>query len=193
MKHWPRDSNGHVYECFDFNNFENVTFTSSGLALWDGKGSTWWGIPGIGYLQRQENRPRMIALGGSKNILFENIIMKNSPYWTFWISGVDGLEVRNSHIDARRTSADSHGIIDITAFNTDGFDVTGKNVWIHDCTVWNQDDCIAVKDGSENMLFERIQVGFRVGEGRRRQRKGGPSCVAPSHLAPCTHRLDSPM
>ena len=21
----------------------------------------------------------------------------------------------------------------------------GKNVWIHDCTVWNQDDCIAVK------------------------------------------------
>ena len=51
----------------------------------------------------------------------------------------------------------------------------GKNVWIHDCTVWNQDDCIAVKvlllmlknyqkrkskgpfqDGSENMLFERI-------------------------------------
>ena len=144
MKHWPRDSNGHVHECFDFKNFENVTFTSSGMALWDGKGATWWGIPGIGYLQRQENRPRMITVSGSKNILFENIIMKNPPYWTFWVNSVDGLEVRNSHIDARRTSADSHGVIDITAFNTDGFDVTGKNVWIHDCTVWNQDDCIAV-------------------------------------------------
>ena len=36
-------------------------------------------------------------------------------------------------------------MIDITAFNTDGFDVTGRNVWIHDCVVWNQDDCIAVK------------------------------------------------
>ena len=22
---------------------------------------------------------------------------------------------------------------------------SGKNVWIHDCTVWDQDDCIAVK------------------------------------------------
>ncbi len=36
--------------------------------------------------------------------------------------------------------------------------MTGKNVWIHDCTIWNQDDCIAVKDGSENMLFERIHA-----------------------------------
>ncbi len=42
----------------------------------------------------------------------------------------------------------------------------GKNVWIHDCEVWNQDDTIAVKDGSENMLFERITasgVGLTIG------------------------------
>ena len=76
----------------------------------------------------------------------------------------------------------------MTAFNTDGFDVTGRNVWIHDCTVWNQDDCIAVKvlyciavkalvtlnarsemllqDNSENMLFERITasgIGLTIG------------------------------
>lgn len=53
-----------------------------------------------------------------------------------------------------------------SAFNTDGFDVTGKNVWIHDCRIWNQDDCIAVKDGSENMLFERIHasgLGLTIG------------------------------
>lgn len=54
----------------------------------------------------------------------------------------------------------------ISAFNTDGFDITGKNVWIHDCRIWNQDDCIAVKDGSENMLFERIHasgLGLTIG------------------------------
>ena len=48
-------------------------------------------------------------------------------------------------ISAKRTDQDHHGIIDMTAFNTDGFDVSGKNVWIHDCNVWDQDDCIAVK------------------------------------------------
>ena len=54
-------------------------------------------------------------------------------------------EIRNCEISARRTDQDHHGIIDLTAFNTDGFDVDGKNVWIHDCTIWDQDDSIAVK------------------------------------------------
>ena len=48
-------------------------------------------------------------------------------------------------ISARRTNDDHHGIIDITAFNTDGFDVSGRNVWIHDVEVWDKDGCIAVK------------------------------------------------
>jgi len=108
----------------------------------------------------------MLTLNSCTNILFENINFKNSPYWTFWAPHVDGLEVRNSDIDVRRTKKDGHGTIDLTAFNTDGFDVTGRNVWIHDVNVWNDDDCIAVKDDSENMLFERINasgVGLTIG------------------------------
>ena len=44
--------------------------------------------------------------------------------------------------------------------------MTGKNVHIHDCNVWNQDDCVAVKDGSENMLIERVNasgLGLTIG------------------------------
>jgi polygalacturonase len=66
------------------------------------------------------------------------------------------LIVRHSDVSARITDIPWHGLIDMQAFNTDGFDVTGRNVHIHDCRVWNQDDCITVKDGSEDMLFERI-------------------------------------
>ena len=29
---------------------------------------------------------------------------------------------------------------------------------MHDLDIWNDDDCISVKDGSENMLFERINA-----------------------------------
>ena len=64
------------------------------------------------------------------------------------------------------TNADGPGTIDTTAFNTDGFDVSGDHVYIHDCSIWNQDDCIAVKDGSNDMLFERIEasgVGLTIG------------------------------
>jgi len=166
MDDWPREEDGDVLECISLYNIENVTFTSSGVGTLDGNGETWWGLPGIGYLVRGENRPRLLEVKGSRDLLFENWFFKDSPYWTFWVHDVDGLEVRYCEISAKRKDSDHHDIIDLTAFNTDGFDVTGKNVWIHDCTVWAQDDCIAVKDGSENMLFERITasgVGLTIG------------------------------
>jgi polygalacturonase len=79
---------------------------------------------------------------------------------------VNHLEVRNCDIDARRDDRDNHNLYDITAFNTDGYDVTGRDVWIHDCSVWCQDDTIAVKDDSQDMVFERITasgVGLTIG------------------------------
>ena len=166
IKNWPRQPNNDVLECIHFYNIQNVTFTSQLLGTLNGQGQRWWGIPGIGYLIRGENRPRLFNVEDSKDILVENLLFKDSPYWTFWVHGVDGLEVRNCEISARRTDHDDHNIIDITAFNTDGFDVSGRNVWIHDCKVWDQDDCIAVKGNSENMLFERIEasgIGVTIG------------------------------
>ena len=63
-------------------------------------------------------------------------------------------------------SHDKHTVVDLSAFNTDGFDVTGKNIWIHDCTVWNQDDSFCVKDGTEDVVIENINasgVGLTIG------------------------------
>jgi hypothetical protein len=44
-------------------------------------------------------------------------------------------EVRFSTISAARTDLETHDLIDMTAFNTDGWDVTGRNVWVHDVEV----------------------------------------------------------
>ncbi len=85
-------------------------------------------------------------------------MFKDSPYWTFYAEKSDGLIVRYSDIDVRWDKKDVHSLLDLQAFNTDGFDVTGKNVYMHDLNIWNDDDCISVKDGSENMLFERINA-----------------------------------
>ena len=98
MDEWPRETNGDVLECIHFMNIDNITFTSSGVGTLDGQGATWWGFPGIGYLVRGENRPRLFNVEDSKNILVENIFFLNSPYWTFWVHGVDGLEVRYCEI-----------------------------------------------------------------------------------------------
>ncbi len=127
-------------------NLKNVTFTSTGTGTLEGNGKAWWGIPGIGYLERGENRLRLFHVKDSQDILVEHWFYHQSPYWTFYVNNVHNLEVRWTDIEARRTEWDEHDIYDLTAFNTDGFDVTGRNVWIHDCNVWNEDDTIAVKD-----------------------------------------------
>ena len=68
----------------------------------------------------------------------------------------------NSKIDARRDDEQGHSLYDLSAFNTDGFDVNGYNMYIHDSEVWNQDDCFCVKGNSANITFERIKARFVV-------------------------------
>lgn len=161
---WPKKADGSVEECIYLTNIEKVVFTSSGKGTFDGNGTAWWGA--IKFLKYQEDRPRLVHLLHSKDILVENLLFKNSPYWTFYAEDSDGLLIRYCDVDARWTNLDKHTLLDLQAFNTDGFDLTGKNVYIHDANIWNQDDCISVKDGSANMFFERITcsgLGLVVG------------------------------
>jgi len=145
---------------------EDVTFTASGKGTLNGNGQRWWGFPGLGYLYRGEHRPRLLQIHG-KRWLIENLLLKDSPYWTFLAQGIEDLEVRWTDIDAWRVSHKDHTAIDDTAFNTDGFDVSyAKNVWIHDCNVWNQDDSFCVKDNSSDIVVERVNssgVGLTIG------------------------------
>lgn len=176
---WPRNpSTGQVLDCFYFEQLNYVTFTSSKIhpnkGIIDGSGHLWWGI--VQYLVIRGDRPRLFVIYNSTDILIENILLKNSPKWTFYGKDVANLEIRFTDVDARqRTDVQWHDLDELTAFNTDGFDVSGTNVWIHDCNIWNDDDCIAVKQQdsnsihstcSENMLFERINasgVGLSIG------------------------------
>ena len=131
---WPKEANGNVFECLHFDQPENVIFTSSGKGTLDGRGKKWWGLPGIGYLERAENRPRLFSMGSAKNVKVENILFKNSPYWTFWAPGADGLEISHCDIFASREDKPTgHGGLELTAFNTDGFDVTGT---MFGCMIW---------------------------------------------------------
>eukprot|EP00511_Aplanochytrium_stocchinoi_P000338 CAMPEP_0204821966 /NCGR_PEP_ID=MMETSP1346-20131115/163_1 /ASSEMBLY_ACC=CAM_ASM_000771 /TAXON_ID=215587 /ORGANISM="Aplanochytrium stocchinoi, Strain GSBS06" /LENGTH=344 /DNA_ID=CAMNT_0051947953 /DNA_START=134 /DNA_END=1165 /DNA_ORIENTATION=- len=165
---WPRKPNGHVRDCIEIYDSHDITFTSSsyGQGVIDGNGPTWWDYPFVGYAKYLEDRPRILLVRNSRGVLFENLLLKRSPFWTTLFENVNGLEIRDSGIVNRRTPNEGHGILDVSAFNTDGFDVTGKNIWIHDVTIWTQDDCIAIKDGTENVLVERVNatcIGMAIG------------------------------
>lgn len=174
---WPRndkDPNNHVKEAISMYDIEDVLFTTSDAnikagkkGVIDGSGRKWWGA--INFLKHQEDRPRLWHIYRSRNITIKHLLLLDSAYWTFYAEQCDGLFIHHSDVSAKRTDLDRHDLFDLTAFNTDGFDVTGRNVHITDANIWNQDDCIAVKDDpviSENMLFERIScsgLGLVIG------------------------------
>jgi hypothetical protein len=153
--------------CIRIDRSRNVTLTSQYRGLIDGRGSQYWGVPMVGYIQLAENRPRLLVFNRTTDLLIENIVLQDSPYHTLKLHVVNRVEVRNISIVARRTTEDGHGWVDLSAFNTDGIDVSGHNVHIHDVDIWTQDDCIAVKDNndtetmdfvSSNMTFENINA-----------------------------------
>ena len=167
---WPRLGDGaraKVLPCVRLANSSGVVLTSSGVGTLEGAGAKWWGIPGVGYLVRTENRPRLLHLSSCKHVLVERLVLRNSPYWSFYCERCEELEVRQSSVEARRTSADRHTLVDLTAFNTDGFDLSHtRRAWIHDSSVWSQDDAFDVKGDSSDVLIERVEasgLGLTIG------------------------------
>eukprot|EP01006_Ploeotia_vitrea_P059948 TRINITY_DN75042_c0_g1_i1.p1 TRINITY_DN75042_c0_g1~~TRINITY_DN75042_c0_g1_i1.p1 ORF type:complete len:493 (-),score=16.00 TRINITY_DN75042_c0_g1_i1:28-1506(-) len=146
-KEWPHGSDNRVEECIYFENVTGLTLTSKGAGVLEGNGHHWWGA--IKYLEFRENRPRLFHVESGSHLLVENVLFHDSPYWTTFFHNVYNLTVRNSRIIAKvDPKATHHTAIELTAFNTDGFDVAGSHIHIHDSYVWNQDDCFCVKDVS---------------------------------------------
>lgn len=163
----------HPPECWMMDQSRNVTITSSTRnGVVDGRGSNYWGVPVVGYVKIGEHRPRLLRFNLSSHLLIEHITFQDSPYHTIYLQGVADVTLRHISIVARRTPRDGHSFVDLSAFNTDGIDVGGTNIHVHDVDIWTQDDCIAVKDNqfppfeSSNMLFERVNcsgLGLVVG------------------------------
>lgn len=95
-KTWPRRSDtGRVLDCLQFVDIENVRFTSTTRGTLDGNGEPWWGA--IKYLEHAEDRPKILQITNSAHLVVENILFKNSPYWTTFFDDVDGEDKTRCH------------------------------------------------------------------------------------------------
>ncbi|KAG8694019.1 hypothetical protein FRC11_002494 [Ceratobasidium sp. 423] len=94
----------------------------------------------------------MIKLSCSGTV--ENVKVLNSPAQVFSMGNNAALVVSNINIDnSAGNSPNSLSGGKPAAHNTDGFDVSTNDVTIQGSTIVNQDDCIAINQGS-NIIFQ---------------------------------------
>lgn len=118
-------------------NAKNITV--SGRGTLDGRGYFWWGNPS------NEHRPRIFQPIRCDNVRIENINIINSAMWTVHPMcctnvTIDGISIKNP--------SDSP--------NTDGINPEScSNVHISNCQVDVGDDCVTLKSGTEEDLFQK--------------------------------------
>ncbi|KAF8608335.1 endo-polygalacturonase PG2 [Ceratobasidium sp. AG-I] len=119
------------------------TFDGQGTAYWDGLG----GNDGV-----TKPHPMMkIKISGT----YTNVKVLNSPAHVYSVSNpatlvMSKLTIDNSVGDAPNSR--SKGLP--AAHNTDGFDVSTNDLTIEDSNIINQDDCLALNEGT-NIIFQR--------------------------------------
>ncbi|MDD2764889.1 MAG: glycoside hydrolase family 28 protein [Opitutaceae bacterium] len=81
-------------------------------------------------------RPDFVQFNRCRNVLIEDLKIRNSPFWCIHLLLCDGAVVRRVDISA-------HG------HNNDGIDLAlSRNIVVEDCTFDQGDDAIALKSGS---------------------------------------------
>ena len=164
----------------------DMTASPPTSSLIDGQGVPWWNKYVIS--TQHAKRPKLLSVSTSEKVLIENLTFLNSPSFHILLEDVADVEVRYVHIQVDRSEQRRlktvlrdrrrrlHGGVEDLSLqpedlNTDGIDPSGRDVWVHDTTINNDDDSIAVKpcnsvkcthsDCSKNMLFERMRLtGF---------------------------------
>lgn len=116
---------------------EDIAITGAGTI--DGNGKVWWDAQLNRQKGAKENqRPLLIDLTNSKQVLIEGVTIQNSPQYNITAFWCDGLTVRNVTILNPGRGAP----------NTDGIDpVSTSHVLIEHDTIDTGDDNVAIKSG----------------------------------------------
>jgi polygalacturonase len=146
--------------------------TIKGNGSVDGFGYSWWWFVITG---GHDFRPRMFALSSGVNTLIDGINLYNSPQFHLQFYDQVNSTVQNVRVHVNITDNEDEFLKWLPTFplNTDGIDVSGKNIHLKNLTIQNFDDAVAVKplksfdsiytNCTENVLVEDSFIKYGVG------------------------------
>ncbi|KAL1302987.1 hypothetical protein AAFC00_003303 [Neodothiora populina] len=123
-------------------NFELFSSTSKGA------------MQGNGYEFHKDGSisgPRLLRFYEVTDFSVHDIILVDSPAFHFSMDTCTNGEVYNMAI----RGGNEGGL--------DGIDVWSNNIWIHDVTVTNKDECVTVKSPAHNILIENVYCNWSGG------------------------------
>ncbi|KAH8650915.1 pectin lyase fold/virulence factor [Tricladium varicosporioides] len=135
------DTGGHMIIFADCNDLEFFSGTSKGA------------IQGYGYRLWSQGLkgPRFLRFKNVTNWSFHGMALVDPAYYFVVIDQCTNGEVYNLILRGIRIG------------ETDGIDVSGVNMWVHDVEVTNGDECVTVKSPSKNFLIESIYCNISGG------------------------------
>ena len=131
----------------------------SGEGIVDGGGWRWWPLRNdTTHGEYWHNcRPKLLFLGQNNltkygsvsNIRVSGVTFQDSPFWT-----IAGRGLRN--VTFQNVTVNTTGCGYSQAPNTDGFNLQGENILVHDSSVKNGDDCVPIFPPSRNILVQNV-------------------------------------
>jgi len=128
-----------------WNNCQAITLQGSGKIA--GQGSLW--RPNRD-LSKYPSRPRLLRFQNCNNCKISGVHLDNSPMFHLTLIG------NNNEISNMVVTADNIG-------ETDAFDISGNNNYVHDVEVTNGDECVTVKNPTTNFRAENIICHYTAG------------------------------
>ena len=115
-----------------------------GNGILDGFGFSWW-VNVI--LHGHDTRPSMINLFEGVNTIIDGISVFNSPQFHLVLDNQLNCVVQNVLIHVNITDDEDSFLKWLPTFplNTDGIDISGKDIYFRNLTIQNFDDAVAVK------------------------------------------------
>lgn len=167
---WPI-KDGRYQNFLQFTDSDTITLTGGGRI--DGCGWLWWLYALADKLTH--SRPNLVVLERCNQAFIDNLSMSNSPQYHLNLKEVGYSTVQYVTVyvnTTRQMELLNKFNFPIFPLNTDGIDVSGKNIVITNCFIRNFDDAIAVKplnsnnqlsSCSENIVITNSIVELGVG------------------------------
>ncbi|CRK14645.1 endo-xylogalacturonan hydrolase A like protein [Verticillium longisporum] len=123
-----------------------ATITGSGTINGNGQASWDHIITATGYV-----RPKLIRVEGCNNIHFSGFTLKDAPMFHIVTNG-NSKDITYSDLTLHSVSTSAN-----VAHNTDGFDIgPASNVRVLNSQVTNDDDCVVLKPGADQVHVEGV-------------------------------------